>query len=159
MIFQPISDTATGQGDLLVFGEKGAVSFAVANPRDDWKNLSGFMRVALDNIGLVADRSLVTINNDIFFRSLDGLRSYRHARAQIEGYNTTPLSSEMDSVMDYDTEGLLGDSSAVYFDNRLLYTVSPRENYDNIEDEPIKLRPISHRGLGVLDFNSMGSSG
>ena len=159
MIFQPISDTSTGQGDLLVFGEKGAVSFAVANPRDDWKNLSGFMRVTLDNIGLVADRSLVTINNDIFFRSLDGLRSYRHARAQIDGYNTTPLSSEMDSVMDYDTEGLLGDSSAVYFDNRLLYTVSPRENYDNIEDEPIKLRPISHRGLGVLDFNSMGSSG
>jgi len=158
MTFQPISDTATGQGDLLVFGEKGAASFAVANPRDQWKNLSGFQRVTLDNIGLVADRTLVTVNNDLFFRSIDGLRTYRHARAQVDGYNMTPISSEMDSVLDFDTEGLLGESSAVYFDNRLLFTVSPRENYANIGDEPIKLRPISHQGIGVLDFNSMGTA-
>lgn len=158
MAFQPISDTATGQGDLLVFGEKGAASFAVANPRDNWKNLSGFQRVALDNIGLVSDRSLVTINNDLFFRSIDGLRTYRHARAQLDGYNMTPISSEMDAVLDFDTEGLLGDSSSVYFDNRLLFTVSPRENYANIGDEPIKLRPTSFQGIGVLDFNSMGTS-
>jgi len=159
LTFQPISDTSTGQGDLLVFGEKGASSFAVANPRDSWKNLSGFQRVTLDNIGLVSDRSLVTINNDLFFRSLDGIRTYRHARSQMDGYNMTPISSEMDSVMDYDTEGLLGDTSAVYFDNRLLFTVSPRENYANINDEPIKLRPISFQGIGVLDFNSMGKAG
>ena len=158
MVFQPISDTATGQGDLLVFGERGAVSFAVANPRDNWKNISGFTRVTLDNIGLVSDRSIVTINNDLFFRSIDGIRTYRHARAQAEGYNTTPISSEMDSVMDYDTEGLLGDTSAVYFDNRLLFTVSPREDYANIASEPIKLRPTSHQGIGVLDFNSMGTA-
>lgn len=159
LTFQPISDTSTGQGDLLVFGEKGASSFAVANPRDSWKNLSGFQRVTLDNIGLVSDRSLVTINNDLFFRSLDGVRTYRHARSQMDGYNMTPISSEMDSVLDYDTEGLLGDTSAVYFDNRLLFTVSPRENYANIDDEPIKLRPISFQGIGVLDFNSMGKAG
>lgn len=158
LTFQPISDTSTGQGDLLVFGEKGAASFAVANPRDSWKNLSGFQRVALDNIGLVSDRSLVTVNNDLFFRSIDGLRTYRHARAQMDGFNMTPVSSEMDSVMDFDTEGLLGDASSVYFDNRLLFTVSPRENYANIGDEPIKLRPISFQGIGVLDFNSMGTS-
>jgi hypothetical protein len=157
MVFQPIADTNTGQGDLLVFGEKGAVSFAVANPRDNWKTLSGFQRVTLDNIGLVSDRSLVTINNDLFFRSLDGLRTYRHARAQVDGYNMTPVSTEMDAVMDFDTESLLGDTSAVYFDNRLLFTVSPRENYNNIESEPIRLRPISHQGIGVLDFNSMGT--
>lgn len=156
MIFQPISDTATGQGDLLVFGEKGASSFSVANPRDTWKNLSGFQRVTLDNIGLVSDRSLVSINNDILFRSLDGLRSYRHARAQAEGFNQTPISTEMDTILDYDTEGLLGESSFVYFDNRLLFTVSPRENYANIETEPIPLRPVSFQGIGVLDFNSSG---
>jgi hypothetical protein len=159
MVFQPISDTNTGQGDLLVFGEKGASSFAVANPRDAWKNLSGFQRVALDNIGLVSDRSVVTINNDLFFRSIDGYRTYRHARAQMDGFNMTPVSVEMNAVMDYDTEYLLGDVSAVYFDNRLMFTLSPRENYDNIETEPIKLRPISYQGIGVLDFNSMGTSG
>jgi hypothetical protein len=158
MVFQPISDTATGQGDLLVFGEKGASSFAVANPRNEWKNLSGFQRVTLDNIGLVADRTLVSINNDVFFRSIDGLRTYRHARAQLDGFNVTPISTEMDAVMDFDTEGLLGESSAVYFDNRLLFTVSPRENYANIDSEPIKLRPVSFQGIGVLDFNSMGTS-
>lgn len=159
MVFQPISDTATGQGDLLVFGEKGASSFAVANPRDAWKNLSGFQRVALDNIGLVSDRSIVAVNNDLFFRSIDGYRTYRHARAQMDGYNMTPVSVEMSAVMDFDTEYLLGDVSAVYFDNRLMYTVSPRENYDNIETEPIQLRPVSFQGIGVLDFNSMGTSG
>lgn len=157
--FQAISDTSTGQGDLLVFGERGAVTFSVAVPREQWKNTPGFMRVALDNIGLVADRTVVAVNNDVYFRSQDGIRSYRHARAQIEGYNLTPLSSEMDAVMDFDTEGLLGASSAVYFDNRLLLTVSPRENYLNIQDEPIQLRPVSFRGIAALDFNGMGVAG
>jgi hypothetical protein len=159
MAFQPIGDTATGQGDLLVFGEQGTASFAVANPRESWKSTPAFQRVVLSNIGLVSDLSIVPVNNDLFFRSIDGLRTYRNARSQADGYNLTPVSAEMDAILDFDTEGLLGASSAVYFDNRLLFTVSPRENYVNIQDEPIKIRPVSFQGLGVLDFNSMGTSG
>ena len=159
MAFQPMGDTATGQGDLLVFGEQGVASFAVSTPRDQWKATPGFQRVALSNIGLVSSRTLVPINNDLFFRSLDGLRAYRNARAQQDGYNITPLSVELDAILDFDTEGLLSASSAVYFDNRLLFTVSPRENFYNIESEIIKYRPISFQGIGVLDFNSMGVAG
>lgn len=157
--FMPTGDTATGQGELLVFGESGVSSFAVSVPRDMWKSTPGFQRVALSGIGLTSDKTVVAINNDLFFRSLDGLRTYRNARSQQEGYNVTPISTEMDIVLDYDTESLLSSGSAVYHDNRLLFTVSPRENLENIEAEPIKVRPISFQGIGVLDFNSLGTSG
>jgi len=157
--FMPTGDTSTGQGELLVFGESGVSSFAVSVPRDLWKSTPGFQRVALSGIGLTSDRTVVAINNDLFFRSLDGIRTYRNARAQQDGYNVTPISTEMDIIMDYDTESLLSAGSAVYHDNRLLYTVSPRENLENIESEVIKTRPISFQGIGVLDFNSLGTSG
>ena len=157
--FMPTGDTSTGQGELLVFGESGVSSFAVSVPRDLWKSTPGFQRVALSGIGLTSERSVVAINNDLFFRSLDGIRTYRNARAQQDGYNVTPISTEMDIVMDFDSESLLSAGSSVYHDNRLLFTVSPRENLDNVENEPIKVRPISFQGIGVLDFNSLGTSG
>lgn len=159
LAFMPVMDTGTGQGDLLVFGEQGVASFNVSMPRDLWKTTPAFQRVALSNIGLVSDRTLIPINNDLYFRSIDGIRNYRNARAQQDGYNVTPISTEMDAIMDFDTEGLLESSSAVYFDNRLLFTVSPRENYENIGTESLKYRSTSFQGIGVLDFNSLGTSG
>jgi len=155
MLFQPISDTATGQGDLLVFGESGVVSFGVATPRSNWKDTPGFQRITLSRIGSVCDKFLIPINNDIYFRGSDGVRSYRNARADQASTGETPFSTPVDSFLDYDTEYMYEAASAVYFDNRLIFTVGPTENYKNISDNPIKSLPISHRGFGVFDFNSM----
>ena len=155
MIFQPISDTATGQGDLLVFGETGVVSFSVSTPRDEWKNSAGFQRITLSRIGSVAEKFLIPINNDIYFRAADGVRSYRNARADQEGTGETPFSTPVDVFLDFDTEYMYEASSAVYFDNRLIFTVGPTENYKNVGNNPVKAVPITHRGFGIFDFNSM----
>ncbi|NBO25982.1 MAG: hypothetical protein EBU96_04170 [Actinobacteria bacterium] len=155
MIFQPISDTATGQGDLLVFGETGVVSFAVSVPREEWKNSAGFQRITLSRIGSVCEKFLIPINNDIYFRASDGVRSYRNARADQSTTGETPFSTPVDAFMDFDTEYMYEAASAVYFDNRLIFTVGPTENYKNIGDNPVQAVPVTHRGFGVFDFNSM----
>jgi len=155
MIFQPISDTAAGQGDLMVFGESGVVTFAVAAPREMWKTTPGFQRITLLKIGSVCERFLVPINNDIYFRGSDGVRSYRNARADQGGTGETPFSTPIDAFLDFDTEYMYEASSAVYFDNRLIFTVGPTENYKNVGTNPIKAMPITHKGFGVFDFSSM----
>jgi hypothetical protein len=155
MMFQPIADTATGQGDLMVFGETGVVTFAVAAPRELWKTAPGFQRITLSKIGSVCERFLVPINNDIYFRGTDGVRSYRNARADQGGTGETPFSTPIDAFLDFDTEYMYEAGSAVYFDNRLIFTVGPTENLKNIGDNPIKMLPITHRGFGVFDFSSM----
>lgn len=155
MMFQPIADTATGQGDLMVFGETGVVTFSVAAPRELWKTAPGFQRITLSKIGSVCERFLVPINNDIYFRSADGVRSYRNARADQEGTGETPFSTPVDAFMDFDTEYMYEAGSAVYFDNRLIFTVGPTENLKNIGNNPVKMQPITHRGYGVFDFSSM----
>jgi len=155
MLFQPISDTATGQGDLLVFGETGVVSFAVSLPRDQWKSTQGFQRITLSRIGSVCEKFLIPINNDIYFRASDGVRSYRNARADQQETGETPFSTPVDAFLDFDTEYMYEATSAVYFDNRLIFTVGPTENYKNIGSNPIPAVPITHKGFGVFDFNSM----
>jgi len=159
MIFQPISDTATGQGDLLVFGESGVVSFSVSIPREEWKNSAGFQRITLSRIGSVCEKFLLPINNDIYFRASDGVRSYRNARADQESSGETPFSTSVDAFMDFDTEYMYEASSATYFDNRLLFTVGPTENYKNVGNNPVQAVPITHKGFGVFDFNSMAKPG
>ena len=155
MLFMPISDTATGQGDLLVFGETGVVSFAVSIPRDSWKNTPGFQRITFSKIGSVAEKFLIPINNDIYFRASDGVRSYRNARADQESTGETSFSTPVDVILDFDTEYMYEATSAVYFDNRLIFTVGPTQNYKNVGENPIPVVPITHRGFGVFDFNSM----
>lgn len=161
MSFLPVQDTATGQGDLIVFCERGAVTFQVSAPRDQWKNLQGFQRILFDNIGSTSG-SIQPVNGDLFFRSREGngIRSYRNARAESGNYGQTPISAEMDPVLKQDTQWMLDQVSFAYFDNRLLMTCLPRQfprtatdqsQADIYAAEPI---PTIYQGIAVLDFNS-----
>ncbi|MFZ9681271.1 MAG: hypothetical protein ACO3CL_07605 [Bacteroidia bacterium] len=160
LIFMPVQDTTTGQGDLLAFCERGTASFAVSVPRDDWKSTQAFQRVAFPAIGSTSHESLVTNNGDIFFRSFDGLRSYRNARAELsDSYGQVPLSAEMNAVLRYDSKALLGDVSAIVFDNRLLFTASPSVRYQGINpDAPVKV-PTTFSKIVALDFTTLASVG
>lgn len=162
MIFQPIADTASGQGDLMVFAEAGVVTFGVSAPRSSWKNTPGFQRITLSKIGSICERFLLPVNNDIYFRAADGVRSYRNARAEQDGFGQLPLSSQVQAFTDFDTESLLEAGSAIYFDNRLHFTVGPIVDLKNItlpSNSPIPTRPTAFEGIGTFDFNSMGGAG
>lgn len=149
MEFLPIQDISTGQGDLIVFGERGAVSFAVSTPRTQWKETPGFQRVLFSNIGSLAETTC-TINGDIFFRSREGngIRSYRNARAEFNSFGQTPISAEMDPVFDKEDLTKLSRVSMIHFDDRLLMTCKPA----TVDGRLI------YRGVTAMDFRPVSSN-
>jgi hypothetical protein len=164
LVFLPVQDTSTGQGDLIAFCERGAVTFQVSAPRDQWKNTQGFQRVLFDNIGSTSD-SVIPINGDLFFRSREGngIRTYRNARAEAGNYGLTPVSAEIDPVLKQDTQWMLDGVTFASFDNRLLMTCLPKQyprraanqtQADEFAAEPI---PTLYDGIAVLDFQSVST--
>ena len=161
LAFVPVQDTATGQGDLIAFCERGAASFAVATPRSEWKNTQGFQRVLFQGIGSPSPE-IALVNGDLFFRSKEGngIRSYRSARADVNSYGQTPLSAEIAPILDQDTQWQLGDVSFALFDDRLLMTCLPKQSprradsqtqADTYAGQPV---PTIYNGISVLDFRS-----
>lgn len=164
LTFLPVQDTSTGQGDLIAFCERGAVTFQVSAPRDQWKNTQGFQRVLFDNIGSTSD-SVIPINGDLFFRSKEGngIRNYRNARAEADGYGQTPISAEIDPVLKQDTQWMLDGVTFANFDNRLLMTCLPKQyprraaNETQAEEFAAEPIPTLYDGIAVLDFQSVST--
>lgn len=146
--FAPQQDSAVGDGELLAFSESGVSSFFLSQPREQWKD-SAFQRVTLLNIGGRGHDMVVSFNGDLWFRSDDGWRSYRQARAEIQGWAHLPMSTEVRSYMDSDTARLLQYGSAINFGSRLISTCTPRTNQNK----------LYHNGLIALDFDVLSTFG
>lgn len=126
MAFIPV----TGQADygvLLVYGMDQAHAIrADVTSRDDWANTPGFVTNLLRSVGASSQWSLVSVNQDLYWRdSNGGIRSVRNALADETGPGNSPISREVSRLTDYDAQQLLGFCSGVYHDNRLLMTSSP----------------------------------
>lgn len=128
MRFLPTKDVAAGQGDLYVFCEFGAASFKVGEARASWGATQRFQSLLFDKIGSVGPDAFAGVNGDLFFRSADGIRTYRNAAASLEDYGNTALSSEIDKFLDQEPLKLLYNVSMAYTnDSRLLMTAQPVE--------------------------------
>jgi hypothetical protein len=147
-IFFPQLDTSTGNGQLMVFAERGAASFFVSIPRDQWKT-SAFQVLSLLTTGLRGHRSISVVNEDLWFRSDDGVRSYRQARSEPSGWAHIPLSTNVRQYLENDASGMLKYCSSIYFDNRIIMTTSPVWSNG---------RPW-HFGFVVVDFDILSSFG
>lgn len=140
-------DRSTGQGDLVVFTPYGATSARIGEPRETWKNIQ-FQLVALLANGATSHNSVTMANGDLFFRSLDGIRSLAMARREFQtSWATTPLSREINQTLSFDTRRLLDFCSAAVFDNRLLVLCN---------QVPVT-NGCYHRGMAVLDFDLISS--
>lgn len=152
MAFFPQLDTSTGNGQLIVFAERGAASFFLSLPRELWKS-SQFQVLALLTTGMRGHRSIATVNEDLWFRASDGMRTYRQARSEPTqsrgGWAHIPLSTNVRQYMDHDDTKLLQYASTIYFDNRIITTVTPAWNQG---------RPY-FTGLAVVDFDILSSFG
>lgn len=160
-IFYPQQDTASGNGELLVFAEKGMASFFLSQPREQWKE-SAFQRLGLLEIGGTGHRAFTAVNGDIWFRSEDGWRSYRQARAEIHGWSQLPQSTEVNNYLASDTSRLLQFGSSIHFDNRLLMTCNPVPNvrYDTSGAGGSRRWPAAYnQGILSLDFDVLSSFG
>lgn len=144
-------DTSLGDGDLLVFTNSDVFAFDAPLDRTTWKDLNyPIQRFALLDYGSYAHDSIARVNGDVFFRSRDGIRSLAYARRDFTArWGNTPISSEVDRALRYDTEHLLYAASAVNFDNRLIMTVQPQ--FSN--------HGVYHRGFAVMDFDLISGMG
>ena len=156
MQFLSTQDTAAGQGQLFVFCEFGAASFAVSTPRNNWGNTSSFQQVLYKDIGAMGPDAFVQVNGDLFFRSNDGLRSYRNATASFNSFGNTVMSSEMDLFLKDEPLHLLHNVSMAYYDKgRVLMTAQPRE----YQPSTINVKPkLVHKALVSLDFNPLSGT-
>jgi len=141
-------DTSLGQGPLLIFTPRYVFSINAPVDRDVWKNLNyPIQTISLLTNGALGSRSVITVNGDVFYRAVDGVRSFIIARRSFNDWGNTPISNEVLNITDNDQTNLLWASSAVVFDNRLLMTAQPRYNSEG----------VIHKALLVLDFDLITS--
>lgn len=144
-----ITDTSLGQGPLQIGTRKGIFSVDLPLDATQWTTTQQPSSVvSLPDFGPVSQHGVVAIHGDAWYRGKDGIRSFIVARRDFNTWVNTPLSSEMDAVLPFDTTFLLEYCSAVNFDNRLLMTCSPYYVID---------MGVAHRGLIALDFNNVSS--
>jgi len=146
--FFPLLDTSTGNGQLMVFAQRGSTGFDLSLDRTLWQT-GQFQTLTLLTTGLRGHRSIAVVNEDLWFRADDGYRSYRQARSEPSGWAHIPLSTNVRQFLDADSDQMLEFASAIYFDNRIIGTCNPAWNGG---------RPF-HNGLVVVDFDILSAFG
>lgn len=145
-------DSSLGQGPLYVFTRKQIYQLQVPITRTDWiaagTNNQPQQSVAQKTNGSVNDRSVVAINGDLFYQSLEpGIRSLISAIRYYQQWANTPISSNVERLIAFNNRSLLRYASGVEFSNRLIQTALPRATS----------RGVVHDALAVLDFQPVSS--
>lgn len=139
-----------GQGELLILGENGAQAIEASVPRQNWHDAQ-IQAVTMTGRGCVAPGSLISVNNQVMFRSSDGISLYGALRTdQNESLSFGKISRDVNNWFDEDTQEMMQFCSSIYFDNRVLTTVSP------FQSQPSKLDYGNHRynrGMIALDLD------
>lgn len=105
LIFQRNAPTGTGYGQLLAIARKGVSGFNVILPRSEWANQQ-LGQVLFFSNGTEAPLSPIAVNDDIVYRSGDGVRSLRYTAAQVASgsgmLSNPPMSKEVDYILRQD---------------------------------------------------------
>jgi hypothetical protein len=143
-------DTALGQGQLYVFTRRQIYATSVPPTRTEWANTKEpLQRVAQIDFGAVGDRSVVPVNGDLFYQSVDGVRSLTLAIRYFQQWGNVPISRPEQRLLRFNDRALLRFSSGMNFDNRLWQTALPFQT----------AKGVAHQGVMTLDFDLLGSFG
>lgn len=145
-------NTQLGEGTLYIGTRKQIYALSVPITRSDWINANSNnqpkMVVALDTFGWVNDRSIVSVNGDLFFQSLEpAIRSLTTAIRNFGAWGNVPISVNEYRVLQFDDRSLLWAGSGIYFDNRLLETALPYQCPAG----------IAHKAVVPLNFDIISS--
>lgn len=143
MIFTATLDSSLGQGPLQIFTPSAVYSSAVPIDRLVWQSTTNPLQTvsAIGNGGL-GQYSTFLVNSDTIYRSPDGIRSLILAAQDFNLWIRTPISHEVTRVLFNDNQALLPFGSGVFFDNRMLMTVSPQAT---------ATQGVYHQGLIALN--------
>lgn len=147
MTFTANLDVALGQGSLEIgtaqFMASALVPFDFTNPNNE----SPALTYSLIGTGPLGQDSTIRVNSDIYFRATNGLGSLVLARRDFQSPGNTPISEEMNRVLDLDDQTLLTYGSSCNFNNRFLTTVSPQASSQG----------VIHPGLIALNLDPVSS--
>lgn len=120
-----VSDTSTGDGPLLAICDNGFSTFAVNNPRRNWSQIP-IQKVQLIGSGIVGPAAFAHVNEDMLYRSHEGIRSYAVSRTEAAGaFKYTELSREVESYMQNDKGADAKFLGMTFFDKRMLALTAP----------------------------------
>jgi len=137
-------DSALGEGQLKVFTRKSVYSVNVSPDRSAWQSLSEpLQRVEQINFGAIGDRCVVPVNGDLYYRSVDGVRSLTQAIRYFNQPGNTPISREETRAIISDDRELLQYCSGIEFSNRLLMTCQPYQTKYG----------VAHKGVMPMNFD------
>lgn len=127
MQFIAMLDVAMGQGPMQVFTTLSVFGCQAPTDRTTWQGLSTpILPESLKGAGGISQWSVSPSSGDLLFRSSDGaLRSLLMARLDFNKWGNTPISREMQQVMDAEDKTLLFYDSSATFNNRCLLLAHP----------------------------------
>jgi hypothetical protein len=151
MTFTAMLDVSLGQGALQVGTPSSFFSVNTPVDRSIWQSLENpILTQSLIGFGPLAQNSTVLANSDTLFRSPIGLGSLILGRREFNTWGNTPISREVQRIINQDTDrALLAFGSAVVFTNRLLHTSKPTSGPNG----------VFHRGFIALNFEPISSLG
>lgn len=150
-------DTTLGQGNLFVSTSKTIYSLTVPITRADWiaatSNNQPLMTVVQINNGMVNDRSVVPVNGDLFYQSLEpAVRSLISAIRYFQQWSNTQISANEERILAFNDRSLMRFATGCLFDNRLLQAVLPRQTEQGVVHDvvlPLDFAPISSFGKQI----------
>lgn len=133
MTFTTTLDTSLGQGPMEIGTESGMFSCLAPVDFSSLPTITGpILTVSLLADGPQGQYSTISVNSDIFFRSIVGLGSLILARREFITWGNTPISQEMQRIFDVDDNSLLQFSSAMVTNNRHLVTAGPQTGQQGV---------------------------
>jgi hypothetical protein len=149
--FEVNLDAELAQGRLLAFTRKTIYALAVPVTRAEWiatnqNNAPNFVVASIG--GTSSDRSIVSVNSDKFFQSLEpSIRSYATARQYFGQWGNKSVSSNEDRILKYNNRGLMQFATGIEFENRMYQGVLPMQT-------PVG---VVHQAIISLDYEPISS--
>lgn len=144
-------DTNLGQGPLLIGTRKNIFSMTVPVSRTDWTsagNNQPLQVVAQIKYGPVGDRSMVHVNGDNFYQTLEpAIRSFAFARRSYGQWANTPISGNVKRLVRRNDRALLRYSTGINWDNRLWQSALPEQT----------AMGVIHKATSILEFDPLSS--
>lgn len=127
MIEGAVLDASLGQGPLQVFTPSTVFSVNVPIDRTTWQNLTNpILSEPVIDSGATGQWAVNNANSDFIYRSPDTtIRSYAISRRDFNTWGSTPISREVQPILQNDDPTLLRFESRCTFDNRELSTAQP----------------------------------
>lgn len=146
-------DTTLGQGVLFVFTQSAVYSLNVPVTRTAWiaaTNANQPLQTVALLDGTAGDRSIVSVNGDLYFQTKRGhILSLMAARRYFGQPANLPLSSQEQRIINFNDDELLEFGCGIEFDNRLLQTALPINSPQGVVHSalmPLDFAPISRFG-------------